>query len=377
PNAFQNGVSVSQTLYSGSAFAAVRGARSLREINEAGLALQRDNVIHQTRQLYYGALLAARQVEVLQASVSRTRQTLSEATLLVAQGVQPKLTELQAEVQLANQETQLIQAQAAAENARDQLLLTLGLPVDQPIVLRGELAAPDGELYRTVGLLDAVRTALDERPDLEQARLAVRLQEVQRSITRAAYFPTVSAFANLGYSGNVPDNRQVVTQTGPFEFETDDRGFFSDSYWQPSVAVGIQLNWNLFDGFQTRYRVQQNTIAVQQAQIQYEQAEEAAKLEVAQALREVESARRRLSAQQQTVETAQTAYDFAFERLRNGVGTQLDVRQASDNLDQSRLLYLQAVYDLLVARSNLERAMGTIAPVGTPSPAGVTTSALR
>lgn len=377
PNNIQNGISVSQTLYSGSAFAAVRGARSLREINEAALELQRDNIIHQARQLYYSALLADRQVDVLAASVERTRETLAEADLLVAQGVQPKLTRLQAEVQLANQETQLIQAQVAAANTRDQLLLVLGLPVDQSIILRGELEAPPTDLYRTVGLLDAVGTALDERPDLEQARIAVELQNVQRSITRAGYLPSVSAFANFGYSGNIPDSREVVTQTGPFEYEATTNGFFSDSYWQPSLAVGVRVNWMLFDGFQTRYRVQQNTIAVQQAEIEFEQATESAKLDVAQSLRQVESARRRTSSQQRTVDTAQLAYDFAFERLRNGVGTQLDVRQASDNLDQSRLLYLQAVYDLLVARSNLERAMGTIAPVGTPAPDGDTTTASR
>ena len=289
----------------------------------------------------------------------------------MAQGVAPKLQRLQAEVQLANLQTQLIQSRAAAESAKDQLLLTLGLPVDRPIVLRGELEPPP-DAFRTVGLVDAVGTALEERPDLEQARLAIRLQEVQRNITRAAYFPNVSAFADFGYSGNVPDNRQTVTQTGPFEYEAGSRSFFSDAYWQPSVSVGVRLNWTLFDGFQRRYQVQQRSIAIQQAEIRYALAQEGAKLEVAQALREVESARQRLATQEQTVATAETAYQFAFERLTNGVSTQLDVRQASDNLDQSRLLYLQAVYDLLVARSALERATGTIAPEP-PRPApGVT-----
>jgi outer membrane protein TolC len=374
PNQFFNGVSVSQTLYSGAAFAAVKGAQSLREINEAALEQRRDEVIHQTRQLYYGALLAARQADVVQASVERTTRTVEETDLLVAQGVAPKLNRLQAEVQLANLQTQLIQARANADAAKDQLLLVLGLPVDQPIVLRGALEPP-ADAYRTVGLVDAAARALAERPDLTQARLAVRLQEIQRNIQRAEYFPSVTAFADLGFNGNVPDDRQVVTQTGPFAYQAEDRGFFDGAYWDPSLSVGLRLNWTLFDGFQRRYRSQQRRIAIEQAEIQLAQAEQGARLEVAQALREVESARQRMLAQEQTVATAETAYQFAFERLANGVGTQLDVRQASDNLDQSHLLYLQAVYDLLVARSNLERATGTIAPVGPPAPVpGVTTT---
>src|SRR5690606_41490483 len=131
PPQFFRGVSVSQTLYRGAPFAAVRGAQGLREINEAALAQPRDEVIHQTRQLYYAALLAARQADVVRASVQRTAETVEETDLLVAQGVGPKLNRLQAEVQLANLQTQLIQANAAAEAAKDRLLLTLGLPVDQ------------------------------------------------------------------------------------------------------------------------------------------------------------------------------------------------------------------------------------------------------
>jgi outer membrane protein TolC len=289
---------------------------------------------------------------------------VEETSLLVAQGVAPMLQRLQTEVQLANQETQLIQSRTAASSARDQLLFVLGLPVDRPLTLRGTLEVPADEApYRTVGLLNAVATALDERPDIEQARLAIELQEVNRSITRAAYLPDVSAFANYGFSGNVPDDRTVVTQTGDFEFEASSNGFFDGAYWDPSLSVGIRLNWTIFDGFQTRRRVQQNTIAIEQAEIQHEQVQEAAKLEVAQTLRELEGAEQRVNAQQQNVATANLAYDFAFERLRNGVGTQLDVRQASDNLDQSRLLQLQAIHDYLVARSDIERATGTISAV--------------
>ena len=225
PNQFFNGVSFSQTLYSGAAFAAVRGAQSLREINEAALAQRRDEAIHQTRQLFFGALLAARQADVVAASVARTRSTVAETDLLVAQGVVPKLQRLQSEVRLANLETEAIQARASAEDARDRLLFFLGLPVDQPLELEGELEPPE-DLYRVVGLVDVFDDALGRRPDLSQARVAIRLQQVQQSIERSAYFPSLSLFADLGYAGTVPDDRTVVTQTGAFQFEAGERSFF-------------------------------------------------------------------------------------------------------------------------------------------------------
>ena len=366
PNQFQNTLSISQTLYSGSAFAAIRGAQSLRDINQAALTQQQHEAIDRTRRLYYGALLAQEQARVVRARVARTEATLDETTRRVAQGVLPKFERLTAEVEVANNQTQLIEATNAAELAQNDLLFTLGLPVDLPVVLQGSLDLPADLFLATVSFDDAVAAALEQRPDLEQARLAIDLQQVQRNITRAQYYPDVSAFANLNYTGTVPDDRSTVIQgtdpDDPFAVAASRNDFFSDAYWNPSVAVGVRLNWNLFNGFQTRYRVQQNTIAVRQAEVQLEQTVQAAVLEVERSLRNLASARQRISGQQQTVQTAEVAYDFALDRLRVGMATQVDVRLASGQLDQAQLSYLQAVRDYLVARSDLQRAVGVVLP---------------
>ena len=375
PNQFQNSLSISQTLYSGSAFAAIKGAKSLRAINQAALTQQQQETVDAVRRFYYGALLAQERANVTQSSVVRTQATLNETTRRVAQGVLPKFERLTAEVEVANNQTQLIEAQNAAALAKSNLLFALGLPVNRPVALVGDLDLPDDTFLETVSLDDAVATALERRPDLEQARLAIDLQEVQRNITRAQYYPSASAFANFAYTGNVPDDRSSALQgadpNDPFAVTTSDNGFFSGNYWNPSVAVGVRLNWNLFNGFQTRYRVQQNTIAVQKAEVQFQQAVQGAVLEVESALRNIASARQRIAGQQQTVRTAQTAYEYAADRLSAGVATQIDVRLASTQLDQAQLAYLQAAYDYLVARSDLQRAVGLVLPEPT-GPSGIT-----
>ena len=366
PNQFQNTLSITQTIYNGSAFAAIKGAKSLRDINQAALTQQQQETIDGVRQAYYGALLAQERANVTQSSVARTQATLNETSRRVSQGVLPKFERLTAEVEVANNQTQLIEAQNAAALAKNNLLFALGLPVNQPVALVGDLDLPEDTFLETVSFDDAVATALERRPDLEQARLAIDLQEVQRNITRSEYYPNASAFANLNYIGNVPDDRSSVIQgadpNDPFAVTASDNGFFSDNYWNPSVAVGIRLNWNLFNGFQTKRRVQQNTIAIQKAEVQLEQAVQGAVLDVERSLRNIASARQRIAGQQQTVATAQTAYEYAADRLSAGVATQIDVRLASTQLDQAQLAYLQAVYDYLVARSDLQRAVGLVLP---------------
>lgn len=368
PNQFTGTVSISQPIYNGAAFAAVRGARSLRAINEVGLVAEQQRTIHEVRQLYYTALLAQEQAAVQRASVERARATEAETARRVAAGTLPRLEELSAEVEVANAEAQLMQVENQAALASTNLLFVIGLPVDRPVALRGSLDLPAEALVQPISLDEAVAVAVERRPDLEQLRLAVELQQVNRDITRAAGRPALSAFADLGLIGSVPDDRTLVQQGAvepggdPFAVTVEERGFFDSSYWNPNVAVGARVTWTLFDGFQTRYRVQQNTIEIQRAELQREQALQGAVLEIEQAIRSIDAARRRVAATATAVDAAETAFDFASRRLTAGVATQLDVRLASNQLDQARLGYLQAVYDLLVARSELERATGVVTP---------------
>jgi len=374
-NQFVNALSISQPLYSGVAFAAVRGARSLVAIQEAAQVQREQEAVHAARTAFYSALLADEAAAVQRASAARASDTERDVARVVAAGVRPLLDRLNAEVDAANATAGIATAEARAATARDQLLLALGLPAGTPVELVGRLDAADPALARP--LADAV--AVDLRPDVQQAQLAVRLGEVQRDITRAARLPSLSAFANLSFNGSVPDNRSFVSFTGRevidpatgepyFEAETGSNGFFSDAYWQPAVSVGLSLTWNLFDGFQTRARVQQNTAAIEQARIRLEQARAGATVEIAAARRDLDAAVRALTVQRRTVETAETAYEFATARLAEGVATQADVRLASQNLDLARLNLLQSVFDALVARSAYERATGVL-PAAVPTTA--------
>lgn len=366
-NQIQNGLSITQTLFSGQALAAIRGARQLADINQRGLDRQQQVVIDDVRQAFYQALLAEEQAGVSSESVSRTAATLREVGRQVDQGVAPKYQRLSAEVELANLETQYLQSTNAAELALDNLKMQLGIPVETPITLRGELEADDPARYLRVSVEDAVDLALQRRPDLDQTRLAIELRQIDRQMTRSQYFPTLSAFANLNYTGSVPDNRTVITTDpdDPFAFSSTDRGFFSSDYWNPSVNVGLTLSWNIFNGFQTSAQMQQREVAVRRAQVDHEQLYQSVFLEVQRALRDLEAARQRIQSQEANIVRAELNYEFAVTRLREGVATPLEEREASLQLDTSRINYLQAVHDYLSARSAFETAVGV--PAGAPA----------
>ena len=374
PNQFQGGISISQTLFSGSAFAGIKGASRLKEVNRFAADRQAQEAVDQTRQAYYAALLAEEQAQVQVASVRRTRETVQEATKMVAQGVAPKFERLSAEVELANLQTQLAQAQNQANTALDNLKLTLGISPSQPIRLSDDLDTEGDFILTSVSFEDAVASALERRADLAQAQTAIELQEIQKSVTQSQYLPTVSAVANLSYTGSVPDNRTSTLSdpNDPFSFTQRENEFFSSNYWNPAVSVGVQLSWNIFNGGQTRARVQQQQIAVEKAQVQYEQLRASVQLEVERALRDLRTARQQILSQNENTRRAEVNYEHTDTRLREGVSSPIELREASQQLDQSRLSYAQAVHDYLVARSAFEAAIGQ--PLSEPSDVQITSN---
>ncbi|MBO6576404.1 MAG: TolC family protein [Rhodothermales bacterium] len=369
PTQYANSLSITQKIFDPRAVLGAAGAsRWLKPLNSAALERQEQVVVNDVKAAFLGALLAQEQTRVMDLSVRRSRATTSEVARQVAEGVAPKFQRLSAEVNLANLETQLTQTSTAAASAIDNLKLLLGIPGTQEVRLRGSL---DGERAASALLIArdaAINEALTRRPDLEQARIAVELEDIQLKVAKSAYLPTLDAFLNVGYIGNVPDSRVITVSdpNDPFSFSTQELGYFSDAYWDTSVNVGLRLSWTLFDGLGTHRRVQQRRIAKQKAEVDHEFLQRAVAVEVDQALRNLRTARQRLASQEKNVERAELNYSFAETRLREGVASPLEVREASDQLDQSRLNYLQAIHDFLVAESAFEAAVG--APEGLTDP---------
>jgi len=359
-NQFQVGVSISQAIYNGAAFAAIRGAEQFRQINRDQFQREQQQVVDQIKGAFYGAILAQEQVSVLRSSVERLQRTVEETRSSVEAGVLSRFDSMSAEVELVNLETNLIEVENQADLAVRNLTLQLGIPVRTNVILSGELEF-DGELQpEMLNIEDAYRLAIERRPDVSQAEEYLKLLDVNRRITRSGYMPVINAFANAFYIGQVPDNRQQISSVpgDQFSFTATQRRFFDDAYWDPSVSVGIQFQWNIFDGFQTSARVQQNRIEMRQAEIDQELLKNSIYLEVDQAIKELETAYQRIVSQERNIEQAQLNYDQSLKRLREGVGTPLEERQASSLLDQSRLNYLSAVYDYKTAVSRFYKATG-------------------
>jgi outer membrane protein TolC len=371
-NRFAFGVTITQTLYDASAFAAIDGAKQLKEQLRAAFRDQARRVVRDVATAYYDVLLAKARAEVLARSEARSQQEVREARARVEQGVQPQFFLLTAEVQLANTETERLRADNDAATARDRLKVLIGVPV------RIDLKLVDGlerERSSTAPELDdAMAVAFSERPDLERAELQIQLDEVEGRIAFADYLPLVELFFTAEAVGQVPDDRQPDPNfvfdpdaepgeaVPPTEFivaqQPETPGFFSNSFWGPNVSGGLRMRWNLFNGLQTTARVAQRRLAAQRSRFARDLLRAQIEQEVTSQLRNLRTSVDQIRSQSRNVDRAKTNYEQANARVQEGVSSQVELRDASKQLDDSRLNYLTALRDYWVAEVQYQVAIG-------------------
>jgi outer membrane protein TolC len=317
---------------SGRRSANVRVAENQLRIAEADL-----NRVIQAVQLdvisaYYNTQSADEQVRIQQKSVENNQRSLQDTSALERAGVGTKFDVLQAEVQLANAQQDLLDAEANQRIARRELARqlnfsdTLDLTAADPIK-----PAPDWNK----SIEESVLMALRNRSELDIRKLQREVARDQAKATLANLGPQVRVFANY-------DLFDDLTATG-------------------GVAMGYRfgavLSMNLFDGGVARAQAKQRLADAALAESRFEQDSDQIRFEVEQAYINLESRREQIDTASLAVESATEALRLARLRLSAGVGTQLEVIRAEDDLVRAEVNQLLAVIGYNQSLASLQRAI--------------------
>ncbi|HEX2219625.1 MAG TPA: TolC family protein, partial [Gemmatimonadales bacterium] len=336
-NTYNLGLSASQTLYSGGRISAQN------RIAEAGLRSAELEVTEQNAQSlvtvaqrYYDAVLADRLLEIAEASLAQTEETLRLAELAFQVGDKAEYDVLRARVARTNQSNAVVQQRSSRDLAYTALKQQLELPVDQPLTLTtplGDSVVPEVTLPASAAA--ALDTATAARVAVRQAEEAVRMQEGQVQLTRAQSRPSVTISSSYALSAYPPD---VIPTADAFQ-----------DNWSVSLGVSIPI----FDGGRVRGSVVQAQGALEQARVQLQQTRESAVLDVRTKQEALERARSSLQAMVGAVEEAQRAYEIAQLRYQQGLSSLTEVNDARLALNQAQADRAQAARDLYVAELQL------------------------
>ncbi|MCB0640380.1 MAG: TolC family protein, partial [Phaeodactylibacter sp.] len=211
----------------------------------------------------------------------------------------------------------------------------IGFPIDEPLLLSDNINSLSAEVSE-----DALTNPVNYQayPQYQVAQLGLHLNELNIRLNKAGYLPSLAGFGSFQYS--------LLADK------------LSEGEWYPSTVVGLQLNIPIFDGLNKKAKVQRAKLATEVARNQILQLESAINLELSNARINYVNARRRLDNQEQNLQLAEKIYNTTQVKYKEGVGSSLEITQAEQSLYQSQQNYNQALYDLLVAKIGLEKALG-------------------
>jgi outer membrane protein TolC len=282
---------------------------------------------------YYDLQEADEQVRIARASLVETESSLRDATALERAGIGTRFEQLQAQVDVANAQQDLVEALSQQQVARRQLRQRLGLAETVNVTAADPVQVAGDWLP---SLEETIVLAYQNRAELEQQLVQREISQQQRRAALAELGPQVSAFASYGV-------QDTLNQEGGLD----------DTY-----QLGLRLNMNLFDGGATRARAAQEEANVAIAETQFAQARNQVRLEVEQAYFTLQSSFENTRTATQAVDFATEALRLARLRYRAGVGTQTEVLQAQSDLTQAEVNLLQAILGYNRSLASLQRAVG-------------------
>ena len=191
-----------------------------------------------------------------------------------------------------------------------------------------------------VTLKDALSALSDAQThNLEYVLARDRVQQAQSDLALAKTTdkPTVSIGGDAGVkNGYVPNVNEM----------------------RFNYAAGVSLRIPIYDGGKTKRQVKLSETIVKQNELALQTLDNNYRKDIAQALTDLNSNMERIKNTQGQIEEARTAEELAASRFLNGVGTNLEITNASTNRQRAEFTRLQYEYQLCLAKVELTRLLG-------------------
>jgi outer membrane protein TolC len=306
-------------------------ARDAAEVSALVLAGLRNDLIHQVTRGYYSALQAAAFVAVREESVKTIRESLRVADERLKAGGAVKTDVLNLEVQLAQAREDLIRANNGVKLALAALNTAIGSNIVTVAGLPAKVDSPTAKPPE-----DEDPAVVLTRPEFQAARQMARIQGAAVQKARRQHMPTVNAFGSLDWNSGV------------------------SSDFERSYMVGVAAEADLFDGFRRRASVAGADARQRAAEAEAVKAGDALRLDLTAAALQAGEAWERREVARKSIESAEESLRITQQRYQQGAADLPELLTAQAGLTGSRTRHVAALYDYLIALSNLQRAKGEL-----------------
>ncbi len=337
-NTWSAGVSASMPVVNAQLWKSIKISGMDVELAVEKARASRLDMVSQVKNAYYAVLFSKEAFNVYKEVYENAMTNYAETEKKYNVQKATDLDMARAKTNVANAIPNVYNAESSIILALWQLKAVMGIDLEMNIDVEG--AIEDYSEYMTSDVTKADSISLDRNSTMKQ--LEIQANELAQSIKaqQYAYIPTLALAFNYSYNA----------MTNDFNFK--------EYRWTPYSYVGVSLSIPIFSGGKRLNQVRQARNSYEQMRLQMTSTERNLKISIRQSLNTMEANVKSYDAAKDAVASAEKAYSIAEKSYEVGRATLTDLNDAQLALTQARLAESQAVYNFIVAKTQLEQTLG-------------------
>lgn len=341
-NNLQTSVNLNWTIFDGFRMFATRD--KLQEILSLGEIAVRNQVVNTSSDViknYYNIVRQKQQLKAIEEQMQLNETLLEQAEKRLSVGLGAKPAILQAKVDLNAQRAARLRQQTLIEQLKDQL--------NQLMVMARETryeVADSIPFDNNLIVTDIMAQAEQNSPELLLAKQNIKIAQLTLKEAKADRWPTISF--NSAYNFNRTVNKEVVNN------------FSTLLNRNAGFNYGVSAVIPLFNGFNVRRQIQTAKIDIDYQTTLYDYQRWRTNTAVSIAYKDYELQKKTLALEEENIVLAKENVFIASERLRLGITTFVELREAQQSLEAAYNRLIAARYDTKLAETELLRLKGDL-----------------
>ena len=286
----------------------------------------------QIAQLYVQIMYTKEAVQVNEKLQKTAQSQYERGVEMMNQGQMAKADVVQLEAQLSSARYDVTSSQTQLLNYKRQLKALLELDLNTEFDVSGQIPTDEQVLALIPSAQEAYAKALESRPEIKSAQLAIDAANMQMDIAKRGYYPSISVSASLVDSHYSASRNDVGKQ-------------MKDNL---NLSAGVTVSVPIFDNRSNRSSVKSARLEQANSKLDLQDKKNSLSSTIEQYWISANSNQQNFLAARDRVKSQEASYELLNEQFQNGLKNTVEVLQGRDNVISAEQDLLQSKYTTLL-----------------------------
>ncbi|RZK41196.1 MAG: TolC family protein [Pedobacter sp.] len=333
------GLELNQLVFDGTYLVGLKASQTYKELSTKNTRRTKIETAVAVTKAYYSVLVSSEQLSLLDANLERLKKSLFDTEQLFKNGFVEKIDVDRLTVMNNNLVTERENVLRLLALNKDLLKFQMGMTIGSELTLTDQIS--NVSVHENIALQNDT-AAYRNRIEFSLLQTQKKLNELDVKRYKSTFLPSLSAFGST--SNNFQANNFSALYDNRF----------------PTTVVGLRLSVPIISGGQKLYQLRNAKLAVLKTDNDINNLQNTINLDIRQAQTTYKNGQQSLQNQQRNMDLAKEVLRVTKIKYEQGVGSSLEVTTAETSLKEAQNNYISALYDMLINKVNLDKALGNI-----------------